>query len=59
MTSLAFFQIVKKMSWKRQKKRSEASPKEMIFTCHTDPFLQAHVTKILELVQIGEDITEV
>ena len=38
---------------------AEASSKEAIYTCHTDLFLQAHVTKTLELVQIGEDITEV
>lgn len=37
----------------------EVSPEEAIFTHHTDPFLQACVTKILELVQIGKDITEV
>ncbi|KIJ95894.1 hypothetical protein K443DRAFT_30426, partial [Laccaria amethystina LaAM-08-1] len=37
---------------------AETSSEEAIFTWHTDPFLQAHVEKILELVQIGEDVTE-
>jgi transposase InsO family protein len=36
---------------------SEASPEDTIFTRQTDPFLQARVSKILELVQIGDDIT--
>jgi len=35
-----------------------ASPEEAIFTCQTEPFLPARVAKILELVQIGNDISE-
>jgi len=34
-------------------------PEEAIFTCQTEPFLPACVAKILDLVQIGEDVTEV
>ena len=37
---------------------SQASPEEVIFTHQTDPFLPACVAKILELVQISEDISE-
>jgi len=37
---------------------TEALPEEVIFTCHTDPFLQARIAKILELVQIGDDVTD-
>ena len=35
----------------------DASPEDVIFTHHTDPFLPAHIEKIIELVKIGEDIT--
>ena len=31
---------------------------EAIFTCQTEPFLPAHVAKILKLVQIGKDVSE-
>jgi len=34
----------------------EISLEDTIFTCHIDPFRPAHVAKILELVEIGEDI---
>ena len=37
---------------------AETSPEEAIFTRHTEPFLPAHIVKILDLVQIGEDVTE-
>ena len=37
---------------------AETSPKEAIFTRHMEPFLPARVVKILDLVQIGEDVTE-
>ena len=36
----------------------ETSPEEAIFTRETEPFLPACVARILELVQIGEDVTE-
>ena len=36
---------------------SETSSEDAIFTCQTNPFLPARVSKILELVQIGKDIT--
>ena len=38
-------------------KVSETSSEDTVFTRHTKPFLPACVAKILELVQIGEDIT--
>ena len=37
---------------------AEMSPEEAIFTRHMEPFLPACVVKILDLVQIGEDVTE-
>jgi len=36
---------------------SKALSEDTIFTCQTNPFLPARILKILELVQIGEDIT--
>ena len=30
---------------------------DTVFTRHTDPFQPAHIAKIVDLVQIGEDIT--
>ncbi|EDR00266.1 uncharacterized protein LACBIDRAFT_314459 [Laccaria bicolor S238N-H82] len=36
---------------------SDVQPEDTIFTRQTEPFLQARVEKILELVQIGDDIT--
>ena len=36
---------------------TETPPEDAIYTCQMEPFLPACVTKILELVQIGEDIT--
>ncbi|EDR07197.1 uncharacterized protein LACBIDRAFT_328212 [Laccaria bicolor S238N-H82] len=36
---------------------SDVQPEDTIFTRQTEPFLQACVEKILELVQIGDDIT--
>jgi len=38
---------------------SEASSEDTILTCQTDPFLPARISKILELVQIGDDITAI
>ena len=37
----------------------QTTPEEAIFTRQTEPFLPARVAKILELVQIGDDVSEV
>ena len=36
----------------------ETSPEDAIYTCQTEPFLPACVVKILELVEIGKDVTD-
>ena len=38
-------------------KASESSEEEAIFMQHTNPFLPVCIAKILELIQIGEDVT--
>jgi len=35
----------------------ETTAEDAIFMCHTEPFLPARVAKVIELVQIGDDIT--